>query len=152
MPRQTYVSKEFFVNAPEAETKQRILELPNCVSNIKFIAEDQVRHSMKFLYERAENDPQHLNYIQVSLLPLSVDQTRIALHGSNVNGSMLYNDAQVTNALINFETAIQAAVKGTIESFQPKHVRLTRRQKSFSIALAVALLAVVAYLLKNLLA
>ena len=149
MPRQTFLSKDFFVNASEAETKQRILELPNCITNIKFVAEDAVRHSLKFVYERPSDFPENYNYINVSLLPLSMEQTRISLHGFYADGSSFHNDSQVANALINFESAVHAAVKGSIGDFEPEQVR-ENTNKHLGIAAVVAAAAGLLYLVSTL--
>jgi hypothetical protein len=149
MPRQTYLSKDFFVNASESETKQHILELPNCISSIKFVAEDSMRHTIKFLYERPADDPQNYNCIHVILLPLNVDQTKITLHGSYVHGNVFYNEAQVMNALANFESAVHAALKGSIDEFQLEQIKEGNKLKRIGIIAAIAALAGVIYLAKS---
>ena len=69
MPKTLHLSKEFFINAPEQTARQYILQLPECISNIKFVEENQVRQSMRFVYERAEETNVESNLIEVSLLP-----------------------------------------------------------------------------------
>lgn len=150
MPRQTFLSKDFFVNASEAEAKQRILELPGCISNIKFVAEDVVRHSLKFVYERPSDFPENYNYIDVSLLPLSIEQTRISLHGSYPNGNVFRNDMQVANALSNFESAVHAAVKGSMQDFEPKQIEDNTANKHLGVIAIVAAAAGLLYLVGNL--
>lgn len=149
MPRQTFLSKDFFVNASEAEAKQHILELPNCVCNIKFVAEDSMRHTLKFLYERPTEDPENYNCIDVCLLPLSVNQTKITLHGSYVHGNVFYNKAQVTNALMNFESAVESLIKGSIKEFELEHLKESKTFKHIGIIAALMALAGVVYLLKK---
>jgi hypothetical protein len=148
MPRQTYLSKEFFVNASEQEAKARILSIPEGVNNIKFVAEDGMRHSMKFIYEQWSGDAAN-NCIQVSLLPLSVNQTRVSLHGSHHDGTAFYKDVEVDNALSNFERAVQAAIQGSIHDFEPQEAK-RKEQKSINTIAIVALLAGVVYIIKQL--
>lgn len=150
MPQQTFLSKDFFVNASEAEAKQRILELPNCINTIKFVAEDKVRHSLKFVYERPADLPENYNYIIVSLLPLGIEQTRISLHGSYPNGIRFRNDLLVANALSNFESAVHAAVKGSINEFEPEQVQENSTHKHLSTVAVVAAAAGLIYLVSTL--
>lgn len=135
MPRQTFITKEFFVNASEIDARQNIMTLPTAISNIKLVAENQKLHSVTFAYERA-NDVLH--HIAISLLPLNDSHTQIIMHASNANGSYFYNDPYVTNAVVNFEQAICAAVKGNLSAFEPVVPKKNMSQKLFHLmALAV---------------
>src|SRR5688500_15580010 len=102
MPKQMHLSKDFFVNASEEDARHHILHLPHCISNIKFVEENPVRRSFRFVYEQPAENPDKYNYIEVSLLPLNVHQTRVTLHGSYVNGAMIQKDFKISNALCNF--------------------------------------------------
>ncbi len=148
MPKQTHLSKDFFVNASEEEARQHILHLPDCVTNIKFIEENRVRRSFRFVYERPSENPEEYNYVDVSLLPLNVHQTRITLHGSSVNANLFQKDFRVNNALCNFESAIHAVVKGSISEYEPKQVKISN-SRHLHIILALAGLAGAYYLVKN---
>lgn len=152
MPRQTFLSKDFFINASEADAKQCILELPKCISNIKFVAEDAQLQTLKFLYERPADFPENYNYIDVSLLPLNLDQTRITLHGSYTNGCVFYNDSQVANALSNFESAVQAVVKGSINEFEPQDIKANSTNKQLGVIAVVAAIAGLFYMIKSMVA
>ena len=148
MPRQTHLSKDFFVNASEAEAKQHILTLPNWVANIKFVAEDPVRHIIRFVYERPTDEPENYNCIDVCLLPLNVDQTKITLHGSYIHGNVFYNQAQTANALLNFQLAIVAAINGSINQFELQQLEEEKKFKHMHIIAAATALAAIIYLLK----
>jgi hypothetical protein len=148
MPKRLHLSKDFFVNASEQQARDHILELPNCVSNIKLVEENPVRRSFKFVYERPSENPEEYNYIDVSLLPLNVHQTRIMLHGSYINGNVFQKSFKVNNALCNFESAIHAVVKGSINEYVPQQVKI-RNSRNLNIVLALAGLAGIIYLITN---
>lgn len=144
-----HLSKDFFVNASEQETRQHILQLPACINNIKFIEENPVSHSFKFIYERpADTTIENYSYIDVSLLPLNIHQTRITLRGSYNNNNLFYKDFKVSNALYNFESAIHAVVKGNVNEFEPQQIKMSN-PRNINIALALALLAGTYFLIKN---
>ncbi len=148
MAKQLQLSKDFFVNASEEEARQHILQLPHCVSNIKFVEENRVRRSFRFLYERAtENNGDH-NYVDVSLLPLNVHQTRITLHGSCINANLFQKNLKVSNALCNFESAIHAAVKGTANEYVPEQIKVGN-SRNLNIILAIAGLAGAYFVIRN---
>ena len=148
MPKQLHLSKDFFVNASELETRQHILQLPTCITNIKFVEENTVRHSFKFVYERPAETPDNYSYIDVSLLPLNVNQTRITLRGSYVNNNVVHKDFRVSNALYNFESAIHAVVKGAVNEYEPQQIKISN-SRSLNVILALAGLAGVYFIIKN---
>ena len=148
MPKQMHFSKDFFVNASEEEARNHILHLPDSISNIKFVEENPVRHSFRFVYERTAESPEEYNYIDVSLLPLNVHQTRVTLHGSYVNGGMFQKDFKISNALCNFESAVQAVIKGAINEYVPQQMKIGG-SRGVNILLGLAGLAGIVYLIKN---
>ena len=148
MPKQMHLSKDFFINASEQETRQHILQLPTCINNIKFVEENPVRHSFKFVYERPAETPDDYNYIDVSLLPLNIHQTRITLRGSYVNSTLFHKDFKVSNALYNFESAIHAVVKGAVNEYEPQQIKINN-SRSFNVLLALAGLAGAYFVIRN---
>jgi hypothetical protein len=148
MPKQLHLTKDFFVNAPENEARQHILELPNCINNIKFVEQNPVRHSIRFMYERPADAAEENNYIDISLLPLSVNQTRVTLHGSYINGNAFHKDIKLTNALCNVESAIHAVVKGAVNEYVPQQIKMSN-SRNLNIILAAAGLAGLVYLIKS---
>ncbi len=121
MPRQNFISTDFFVEASESETKQTLLSIPNHLSHIKFIGENNLVQSIKFQYERSnDTNPQH---VDVSLLPLNDKQTRVTLHVAYANGQLFSNDNYIVNTLRNFESAVAAAINGTIGNYIPEEPR-----------------------------
>jgi hypothetical protein len=148
MSKTLHLSKEFFVNAPEQEARQYILQLPECISNIKFIEENRVRQSMRFIYERAEETNIESNLIEVSLLPLNVHQTRITLHSTCSGQPAARKEFKISNALSNFESAIQAVMKGTINEYEPQQAK-AKTPQGIRYLLGLVGLGCVVYLLKN---
>jgi hypothetical protein len=149
MPKQMRLSKDFFVNASENEARQHILQLPNCITNIKFVEENQVRRSFRFVYEQPTQTPEANNFIEVSLLPLNVHQTRITLHGFYINGNASQKDYRLTNALCNFESAVHAVVGGVVNEYVPQQINMGS-SLNLRIILALIGLAGALYLLKHL--
>ena len=149
MPKHLHLSKEFFVNAPEQEARQYILQLPECISNIKFVEENRVRQSMRFIYEGAEETNIESNLIEVSLLPLNVHQTRVTLHSALNGQPAVKKEFKITNALSNFESAIQAVVKGTINEYEPQQAK-AKTPQGIRYLLALIGLGCVVFLVKTL--
>lgn len=148
MPKTLHLSKEFFINAPEQTARQYILQLPECISNIKFVEENRVRQSMRFVYERAEETNVESNLIEVSLLPLNVHQTRITLHSTCSGQPAVRKEFKISNALSNFESAIQAVVKGTINEYEPQEAK-TKSPQGIRYLLGLIGIGCAIYLLKN---
>jgi hypothetical protein len=117
MPRQTFLSRESFVDATEKQTKETLFSIPAYVSNIRLVAENKIIESYKFSYEQAEKKLEYV--IDVSILPLNDQYTRISLHASHTNGHAFYEDADMAFALHDFESAIHAALKGDLAHYKP---------------------------------
>jgi len=127
MPRQTFITKDFFVDASEKIVKQTIFAMPSFFSAIKFIEENSKLQYARFVYEKS--DSKSPAYIDVSLLPLNENQTKITLHGTYVNGAIFYKDEFMLNALKNFESAIYAGLDGNLSYFEPQTPGKTTKQK-----------------------
>jgi hypothetical protein len=119
MAKQSIHSKDFFVDAPDQPLKQTILSLPGFVNSIKYVGENTLSESVKFLYE---NDSD-AHEVTVSLLPLTCEQTRVALHVTTTEKTNGSSQKRVQIVLDNFESAIHAALSGKPEAFQPKEVK-----------------------------
>ncbi|MES2881849.1 MAG: hypothetical protein V4676_06860 [Bacteroidota bacterium] len=123
MPRQTFLAKESFVDASEKQTKECVLSLPAYIATLSLVNENKLLHSFKFCYDQEEKKARY--NIDVSILPLNDQYTRISLHASHTNGHSFYNDSSLSLALHDFESAIHAAVKGDMALYMP----LAPRQK-----------------------
>lgn len=115
MPRQNFLASDFFVAANEVCAKQALKNIPEHLSHIKFLKENSLLQSMRFLYVHPEKEVH--NYIDVSLLPLDDQYVRISLHASYTNGQAFYTDPDISNALHNFEQAVQASLKNDYSYF-----------------------------------
>lgn len=117
MPRQNFLSREAFVEATEIQAKESLLSIPVFVPNIKLIAENTKLQSFKFRYQLPQKNMEY--HVDVTVLPLDSQFIRISLHGEHSNGEAFDNDADMVMALHDFESAIEAALKGDVSSYQP---------------------------------
>lgn len=117
MPRQNFLAKESFVNASEKATKESLMSIPVFASNIKLIAENQKLHSFRFLYEHVAKKIKY--HVDVSVLPLNDQFTRLSLHGTHINAEAFEHDADMAMALHNFELAANAAINGDSSLYKP---------------------------------
>src|SRR5437868_5121467 len=114
MSRQNYLSRESFVDVTEKQAKDTLLTIPAFASNIKLVSENKLTDSIKFSYELPAKK---LNYnVNVSVLRLNEKFTRISLHATYANGQAFSNNSDISIALHDFESAIQAALKGDVSS------------------------------------
>jgi hypothetical protein len=116
MARKNFISKEFFVNATEQQTHETLFDIPRYVGNIKLVNKHTPAHTVKFLYEKEDNLHYH---VDVSLLPLDQQCTSVCLHITYTNGQVFTKDSDIIHSLNNFESAIQSALKGSLDTFQP---------------------------------
>ena len=79
MPRQNFLSRESFVDASEKQAKDSLLAIPAFVPNIRFVSENKMVGSSRFSYEQSEKNIEYV--IDVSVLPLNDQFTRVCLHG-----------------------------------------------------------------------
>jgi hypothetical protein len=117
MTRKNFISKEFFVDATEQQAHDTLFDIPQYISNIKLVSKHTPAHTVKFLYERDETNLQY--HVDVSLLPLDQNCTSVCLHISYTNGQVFTKDSNIIHSLNNFESAIQAALKGSLAEYQP---------------------------------
>jgi hypothetical protein len=128
MPRQTFATREFFVNACETATRQSLDALPYTFSKIRFIAENPKLHCFHFLYD-AEGRQSAIQ-VTISLLPLNEGCTKVTVHGSYPTGNAFTNDPCMTLAMLNVEGALQATISGAarFEPLVPKKKLVQRCQ------------------------
>lgn len=132
MPRQNFLSRESFVEATEQQAKESVLSIPVFASNIRLLAENKMLQTFKFTYQLLQR---HVEYhVDVTILPLDNHYTRISLHGRHYNGESFANDADMAVALHDFESAIQAAVKGDVTSYKPYQPKEKKSKKFIQLA------------------
>ena len=143
MPRQNFLAKESFVNASETLTRESILSIPVFATNIRLVKENKMLQKMQFMYEQPDSD---VNYnIDVSVLPLNDEYTRISLHATHTNGQAFNQDPNMAIALHDFESAVAAALNGDTSLYQPT-TRETKNSKGF-VRLAFSIMASVGVLM-----
>lgn len=121
MPRQTFATREFFVEARETAAHEAIIALPYFFNRLHFLALNEKLHSITFFYEpNGEHKPVH---ITISLLPFNESHSKITVHGSYTNGCAFNKDPYITTAVANVEAALHAAVSGSSASFEPVIVK-----------------------------
>lgn len=114
MPRQNFISKDFFVNVSEQDARLGLLKLTQYSPSLKFIKENTLTQSFRFLYQPVESKKHY--QLDISLLPLDPSCTQVGLHLSYTNGQELTTDAGARTILMVFEQAIQALLRGDITS------------------------------------
>ena len=134
MPRQNFLSRESFVDATEKQAKDSLLSIPAFVPNIRFVSENKMVGSTRFSYEQPVKSTEY--FIDVSVLPLNEQFTRVSLHGTHVNGHSFQNDTDMAIALHDFEAAMQAALKGDVSLYTPSEPKAGNSKKFLHIATA----------------
>lgn len=141
MPRQNFLSRESFIDATEKQAKDSLLSIPAFASNIRYVNENRMNESFRFTYEMPVKNIKYS--IDVSILPLNEKYTRISLHGRHTNGHTFNNDSDMAIALHDFESAIQAALKGDASLYKPFEPKVSNSKKivqyTTSIAASVSL-------------
>jgi len=130
MPKQTFLSQDFFINSSEDFVKEKILNLPKFFSHITFVKENTIVQSIKFLYHTAGSIKEY--HIDVSILSLNKNQSKITLHCSYTNGSVFQKDPYIKNALQNFEAATKACLNNTISDYEVCNIKRKPLQKIYN--------------------
>ena len=121
MPKQTFITRDFFVNASIDLVKKKLLDLPQHIAYIKFVKENNLTLSIQFLYQYPDSEKDKL--IDVSILALNETQSLVTLHGSFADGSVFNKDPYVANAVENFERAINASINNLMKGFELRTVK-----------------------------
>jgi hypothetical protein len=114
MPRQNFISKDFFANISEQDARLSLLQLTQYSPALKFIKENTLTQSFRFLYQPTESKKHY--QLDISLLPLDSTYTQVCLHLAYTNGQALTTDAGAKTILMVFEQAIQALMRGETAS------------------------------------
>lgn len=117
MPRQTFATREFFVEACEAAAHEAIMALPYYFNRLRFLERNEKLHSLIFFYEPTEAyQPVH---ISISLLYFNDSHSKVTVHGSYTSKCAFSKDPYITAAVANVEAALHAAVSGNGALFEP---------------------------------
>lgn len=136
MPRQNYLTRESFVEATELQAKESVLSVPVFASNIQLINHNEMLQSFRFSYKFPEKESDFI--VDVSILPLNTQYTRISLHGTHHNGEAFESDADMAIALHDFELAIEATLKGDVSLYKPYQLKEKNTKKFVQFATTVA--------------
>jgi hypothetical protein len=128
MPRQNFLSRESFVVASENQAKESLLSVPVFVPNIKLITENHKLQSFKFRYQLPQKNLEY--HVDVTILRLDTQYTRICLHAEHSNGQAFEYDEDMALALKDFQSAIDAALKGDVSNYKPYKPK-ERKQRNF---------------------
>jgi hypothetical protein len=131
MPRQNYLSRETFVKATENQTREILLTIPATLNHVRYIGENKLNSSIRFSYKQQEKNREY--HLEVSILPLDEQYTRLCLHARYINGDSFYTDTDMAVALHDFEGAVHAAVKGELFRYIPYTPKPSFRKKVISI-------------------
>ena len=126
MPRQNFLSRDSFVSASEIKTRDSILSLPFHLGHIELLNENKKIDSTRFVYIHMGRNIEY--FIDVTVLPLNEEFTRVSLHASHTNGQSFYEDAEMAIALHDFEFAIHATVNGDLAALKSK-MQETQKEK-----------------------
>lgn len=118
MRRQNYLTRESFVAATQQEAKETLLSIPAFATNIRLLSENKMIERFRFAYE--EPVKKLLYYIDVTVMTLNEQYTRISLHGTYATGEVLRDETDMAVALHDFELAVDAAMKGDTSLYQPR--------------------------------
>jgi len=136
MPRQNYLTRESFVEVTELQAKEGVLSVPVFATNIQLINHNEALQSFRFTYTFPKKENEFI--VDVSVLPLNTQYTRISLHGTHSNGEAFENDADMAIALHDFESAIEATLKGDVSLYKPYQPKEKSSKKFIQFATTVA--------------
>lgn len=148
MARQNFLSRESFVEATEIQAKESLLSIPVFAPNIKLIEENANLQQYRFRYQIPQKNVEY--HVNVTLLPLDTQFTRISLHGTHANGESFDNDSEMMIALHDFESAIQAALNGNASAYRPYQPYEKKSRKFLQLAATVVASAGIFILKKKL--
>ena len=117
MPRQNFLTRDSFVDASERQATDSIYSIPAFASNISLVTENKVLGFIRFCYEQPQRQARY--FIDVSVLYLNDQCTRVCLHGTHLDGKAFSHSSDMALALHDFEDAIQAAIKGDASLYKP---------------------------------
>ena len=146
MPRQNFISQDFFAQAPEKQVKSALMEIPAFENAISFVRENTLVQSWRFRYEHTDGKAQ---YIDVSFMHLNDGHTHITMHGSYENGHSFYKDRYLSSALKNFESAAKAALHGSVKEYVPERPRHGGMQQLLQYAVMILSSAGIVFLWKK---
>jgi hypothetical protein len=117
MPRQNFVSRNFFVPATEKQAVETIKAIPHFVSYLEETGIAAIGRSFRF--RSTFGGQEESLYVDVSLLRLDHEFTQVGLHASFLSGKVIGKNPFPEALLQNFEQALLASLKGDVSLFRP---------------------------------
>ncbi len=146
MPRQNFLSRESFVSASEQLTRESLLSIPVFAPHIKLQSENKMLQKFRFVFEQTEKAEEY--FIDVSLLPLNDQYTRLSLHATLPNGESFQNHPEMAMAMHDFESAVIAALNGDTSLYTPSS-SLNGKSKNFLRTIMAVMASVSLLILKK---
>lgn len=114
MPRQTFLTREAFLTATDAQVKNILLSLPEVMPALSLVGENKLIEQMRFAYDAGEKQSY---FIDISVLPVNDLYTRLSLHAEYKNGKAFQTDPEMNITLHDIEIAVQSILKGEVLYF-----------------------------------
>ncbi len=109
MPRQSFLSADFFVATTEENAGKALVLLPTQNRHICLVRENSNLHTMRFSFDHTEKS--FPIYIDVSLLPLNDQFVRFRLHGFYTNERRIEDNTEIELALSCFKKLAYEALQ-----------------------------------------
>ena len=138
MSRQTFITNSFFANASEESVRFVVLSLPQKTAEIKLVSENRKLNSIRLQCLHAE---QEAYQVDISLLFLSNEYTQVNLHVAYIDGHTFNHDNKIKQAMLNFESFLQAAVNGE-HTFYRQIAKEQKASANFLHAIEVAIASI----------
>lgn len=125
MPRQTFLTRETFIESTPSSIRELILSLPTYCDDISFKSENLLTGTLLFEFSGGKK-PSYL--VVVSVLPLNEQCTRVHFHASQADQAAFYENPDMAIALDNINNALRALVEGNFAYFneygkKPGHIK-----------------------------
>lgn len=109
MPRQSFLSTDFFVATSEENALKALAAMPEQNSQVQLVKGNNLVHTTRFSFEHSGKTFQ--TYIDVSVLPLDDQYVRFCLHGFYANEKRIEDNTEIALALSCFEKLLYTVLK-----------------------------------------
>ena len=109
MPRQSFLTTDFFVAATEENALKVLALLPDQNNRIHLVKENSLLQTTRFSYEQKEKALEA--FIDVSVLPLNDQYVRFCLHAFYANEKRIEDPSEMENVLCCFKKLLYDALK-----------------------------------------
>lgn len=139
----TSSSKEITLNAPEAQVRSKLMEIPSHVKTFEVISSSALSDNIKYFYGNKQLHKSSHIHIDVSTTPISENKTKVNITSSYADGQSFQDSVIVDNAIRNTENALISSLEGKISEFKEETVKVDGGQAMLQlIILIVAIIAI----------